>query len=74
MNTTAQIEAEVLDLLSDQSPRHVMDIADSVQIHPITIDRTCSRLHDEGCINPLGQGLYEITEEGKDRLKLRCDP
>lgn len=71
---TIQAEVDVLETLANRSPCHVMDIANSVGSHPITIDQTCARLHEEGCIYPLGRGLYEITEEGEHRLEARCNP
>lgn len=64
-----QAEVAVLESLADRSPRHVMEIADAVGRHPISIDRACARLYDAGCIYPLGRGLYEISEEGEQRLE-----
>jgi len=63
-----QTEIEVLELLVDESPCHVMEITNAVDGHPITIDQTCAHLHSKGCIVPLGRGLYEITDEGQQRL------
>ena len=60
---------EVLDLLVDESPCHVMEITNAVDGHPITIDQTCAHLHSEGCIVPLGRGIYGITDTGKQRLE-----
>lgn len=65
---TTQAEVNILEILAKRSPSHVMDIANSVESHPITVEHTCARLHKEGCISPLGRGLYEITEDGKRRL------
>ena len=62
-------EIDVLETLADRSPRHVMEIASAVDGHPITIDQACAHLHDDGCIRPLGRGLYAITEEGERRLE-----
>jgi len=70
---TAQTEAEVLKLLIDQSPLHVMDIAKAVDHHPITVDQTCARLQTEGYIYPLGRGLYEVTEDGVRRIDAQCE-
>ena len=62
-------ETKVLEMLADRSPHHVIEIANAVNGHPITVDQTCTRLHNEGCIFPFGRGLYEITEEGLQRLE-----
>ena len=72
-DSTVEAETNVLKTLAKRSPCHVTDIANSVENHPITIERTCTRLHEEGCIYPLGRGLYEITEDGERRLEARRD-
>jgi predicted transcriptional regulator len=66
-----QTEINVLETLADQSACHVMEVANAIDGHPITVDQTCAQLHDDGCIRPLGRGLYEITERGEQRLKTR---
>lgn len=68
-----QTEIEVLELLVDESPCHVMEITNAVDGHPITIDQTCAHLHREGYIVPLDRGLYEITDEGEQRLEIKRD-
>jgi predicted transcriptional regulator len=70
---TIQAEVKVLETLADSSPQHVMEIADVADTHPITIDQTCSHLHDEGYIYPLGRGLYKITKEGEQRLEAKSN-
>lgn len=64
-------EAVVLEVLVDRSPLHVIEIASSVDYHPVTVDQTCAHLHDEGYIYPLGRGLFEVTEDGKRRVAAR---
>ncbi len=64
-----QTEIDVLETLVDRSPCHVMEIANAVDGHPITVDQTCAHLHNDECIRPLGRGLYEITGEGEQRLE-----
>jgi len=58
-------DQEILAILVADSPRHVMDIAQTANRHPITVDQTCARLYEQGQICPVGRGLYEITEDGK---------
>lgn len=66
-------ETTVLEVLVDQSPLHVMEIATIVDQHPITVDQTCARLHDRGHIYPLGRGLYTVTEDGERQIGDGCD-
>ena len=66
-------DTEVLETLVDQSPLRVLEIAKTIDRHPITVDRTCARLHEKGHIYPLGRGLYEITEYGKQQVGDRRD-
>lgn len=73
IDVSNETEIDVIQALADGSPLHVMDIADAVDGHPITIDQTCARLYDEGFIFPLGRGRYEITDKGVHRLETRCD-
>lgn len=68
-----QTEIEVLEVLVDESPCHVIEITNAVDGHPITIDQTCSHLYSEGCIVPVGRGLYEITDAGEQRLEIQHD-
>ena len=68
-----QTEIEVLELLVDESPCHVMEITNAVDGHPITIDQACAHLHSEDCIVPRGRGLYEITDAGEQRLKTQYE-
>lgn len=64
-----QVEQEVLESFSDRSPQGVIDIAETVDRHPITVDQTCARLHDQGYIYHLGQGLYRITDRGTQQVQ-----
>ncbi len=64
-----QTDIDILETLADRSPCHVMEVAKAVDRHPITVDQTCARLYNDECIRPLGRGLYEITEEGEQRLE-----
>lgn len=64
-----ELDREILALLVADSPRRVTDIASSADRHPITVDRTCARLHEHGQIYPVGRGLYAVTEDGKRRIE-----
>lgn len=57
-------DREILAILSKNSPLHVMDIARIADRHPVTVDRTCVRLHERGQIHPVGRGLYTVIDDG----------
>ncbi len=52
----------------------MIEITNTVDEHPITIHQTWAHLHSEGCIDPPGRGLYEITDVGEQRLEIQDDP
>lgn len=56
------------EILEAKSPLHVMDIARTADCHPITVDRTCARLHERGYIYSVGRGLYDVTDDGTQQI------
>ncbi|AEN06100.1 hypothetical protein Halar_2446 [halophilic archaeon DL31] len=62
-------DQEILAILVANSPLHVMDIARTADRHPITVDQTCARLHDQRQIHPVGRGLYDVTKDGRRRIE-----
>ena len=62
------VERTILEALDSNEPLRVLEIADRVKIHPITVDRTCIHLHQEGQIHPMGHNLYQLTDRGRRRL------
>ncbi|RBI59539.1 transcriptional regulator [halophilic archaeon] len=63
-----EIDREILEILIADAPLRVMEIARTADRHPITVDQTCTRLHEQGQIRPVGRGLYDVTDEGKRRI------
>ena len=57
-------DREILAILLANSPLHVTDIARIADRHPVTVDRTCVRLHERGQIHPVGRGLYDVIVDG----------
>ncbi|WP_254538671.1 transcriptional regulator [Halomarina litorea] len=68
-----ETDQEILEILVADSPLYVMEIAKIADRHPITVDQICGRLHEHGQIRPVGRGLYDVTEEGKRRLREGSD-
>lgn len=63
-----QIERKILATLAEHGPLYVMRIALEVDDHPISVDRTCTRLYNGGHIYPCGRGQYRLTDNGRQRL------
>jgi Mn-dependent DtxR family transcriptional regulator len=63
-----QRECEILKTLARYGSLHVMRIAREVDDHPISVDRTCTRLYNAGHISPCGRGQYRLTNDGRQRL------
>lgn len=59
----------VLKIVAAKSPVHISDIAEDTQLHPLTVDQTCVRLHGQGYLAVLGQGRYKITETGERQIR-----
>lgn len=66
--STDHLETRILEVLDESSPQHVMDLTVKVEEHPITVDQTCTRLHDGGLLTLFSHGMYEITDHGQRRL------
>ncbi len=63
-----QLEAAILRALSEQTALHVMDLAEQIEEHPLTVDQACAQLHEEGYITTSSHGIYDVTTYGERRL------
>jgi Mn-dependent DtxR family transcriptional regulator len=63
-----QTEREILETLAEQAPLYVIEIAQEVDSHPITVDRACARLHDGGYIHSVSRGYYRLTDTGRQQF------
>lgn len=63
-----ETDQEILEILAANAPCHVMEISRTADRHPITVDQTCARLHEDGYIYPVGQGIYNVTEQAQRRI------
>lgn len=61
----SQIDCKILKTLNDHGTLRVVEIANEIDVHPITVDRACARLHDKEQIDPCGRGHYQITDHGR---------
>lgn len=66
------MERDILHVLDADGPLHVMEIAEQIEGHPITVDQACARLHNDGYISPIGGGRYRVTADGLDYL-INCE-
>lgn len=66
----ASVDESILEYLSEHetgSPTQMMEDA-GLPYSPSHISMRCSVLADKGMIQPLGRGVYRITERGEDFL------
>lgn len=62
------MERDILHVLATDGPLHVMEIAAQIDGHPITVDQTCVRLHNDGHISMIGGGRFHLTDFGREHL------
>lgn len=60
----------ILEILSIEGPETPSTISDRDFIHVgnSNISRRLSKLNDNGLVSPLGNGVYQITDEGRNYL------
>lgn len=68
-----QTDYKILKTLTDHGTLRVVEIANEIDVHPITVDRACARLHDEEQIDPCGRGQYRITDYGRSLVDNQDD-
>lgn len=68
-----ETDREILEILADESPLDVMDLAKIADRHPITVDQTCTRLYEQELIYPISRGRYDVTDSGLDRISDDAD-
>jgi Mn-dependent DtxR family transcriptional regulator len=62
----------ILRLLDEQGQLPVTAIAESLDRHPVTVDRQCYDLQRDGYIRmATSGGAYALTEKGRTRLSDR---
>lgn len=61
-------EYRILETLAEDGPLRVSEIVQKVEDHPISVERTCTRLHNGGHISSCSLGYYRVTEDGRQRL------
>jgi DNA-binding MarR family transcriptional regulator len=73
MNHTTQPETvhafRILSILDEIGPCHVVKLAAILNEHPISIDRSCTRLQQDGQLRRQHGSIYEITDAGRSVLE-----
>lgn len=61
----------LLEILSNEGPKAVKDLAESkyILVSDATVSRRLKKLADHGMVIALGNGVYQISEEGKAYLR-----
>ncbi len=64
----------ILELLAEHDQLPVTTIAEELDRHPVTVDRQCYDLQNDGYIRIAGGGgAYALTEDGRARLAGEAD-
>lgn len=65
----------ILELLGEHDQLPVTTLADELDRHPVTVDRQCYDLQNDGYIRIAASGgAYALTEAGRERLAEESDP
>lgn len=68
-----ETDREILEILVANSPLQVLDIAKTADRHPVTVDQTCARLHEQGQIHPVEDSMtsrkMENDESGRTQIR-----
>lgn len=63
------MDREILTVLDTYERLSLVEIADVIDAHPLTVDRHCYQLLQKGYIKMLGSGIYVLTEKGKEDVE-----
>ncbi|MEY7850886.1 winged helix-turn-helix domain-containing protein [Natrarchaeobius sp. A-rgal3] len=65
----------ILEIIRDEGAKPVGELAkaDAVRISHSSVSRRCQKLADHGLLLPIGNGVYDITDEGEAYLDEEYD-
>lgn len=55
----------IVEALRKRESLHVTDIVSHVDSHPVTVERHCHSLQQEGYVRQIGNGVFQLSEEGR---------
>lgn len=61
MTTSRAIEERIRETLAEHGELHVLELADRLEEHPITVEKACARLHRNEDIVPTGRGVFSAA-------------
>jgi predicted ArsR family transcriptional regulator len=59
---------DILAVLDDHEQLSVVEIADAMGAHPVTVDRHCYRLQQDGYLRVYSSGIYQLAADGANQL------
>jgi Mn-dependent DtxR family transcriptional regulator len=62
-------ERTLLAALNERGPIRVTSLSSALDAHPIAVDQRCYDLQSEGHVRRVSGEVYEITDDGQERLK-----
>lgn len=58
----------LLVTLEDQGPAETTTLAETLEVHPLTVTQRCDDLASDGRIRRVSGGRYGITDDGREYL------
>jgi Mn-dependent DtxR family transcriptional regulator len=68
---TSQIETEIVELLAGESGTHAVEIAATINRHPVHVEQVCIQLCEQGVLNSNRRGFYELTDGSSQQFECR---
>jgi len=62
-------EQAVIEVLETQDSLSVIEIADTLNAHPVAVDLCCYDLQEDGLVRQYISGVYTLTEDAACRLE-----
>ena len=63
----------ILEALEATSPATITDLATALESHPVTVERRCRSLQQDGHIRQCAGGVYTLVEAETDRQTTPAD-
>jgi Mn-dependent DtxR family transcriptional regulator len=59
----------LLATLVERGPIEMAALADTVEVHPVTLTDRCAELQSDGHVRQIAGGVYAITDDGRAYLE-----
>lgn len=67
MTHQGTLDSRILGILCDRGELHVLEVADEIGEHPVTVERACRRLHRDGTLRSVSVGVFRCPDAPNSR-------